>query len=72
MKLVSSLVPELTKQILKTATLYEKNKIDQKRKKNKDYKYPDKLNIPWTDIILKRSKRGGKKFGKTKKFFQQK
>jgi hypothetical protein len=35
-----SLVPELTKQILKTATLYEKNKIDQKRKKNKDYKYP--------------------------------
>ena len=36
-----SLVPELTKQILKTATLYEKNKIDEKRKKNKDYKYPN-------------------------------
>ena len=36
-----SLVPELTKQILKTATLYEKNKIDEKRKNNKDYKYPD-------------------------------
>ena len=36
-----SLVPELTKQILKTATLYEKNKTDEKRKKNKDYKYPD-------------------------------
>jgi hypothetical protein len=35
------LVPELTKQILKTATLYEKNKTDEKRKKNKDYKYPD-------------------------------
>ena len=34
----NSLVPELTKQILKTATLYEKNKIDKKREKNKDYK----------------------------------
>ena len=36
-----SLAPELTKQILKTATLYEKNKIEKKRKANKDYKYPD-------------------------------
>jgi hypothetical protein len=40
----NSLVPELTKQILKTATLYQKNKIDKKREKNKDYKvnYSDK------------------------------
>ena len=39
-----SLIPELTKQILKTATLYQKNKIDKKREKNKDYKvnYSDK------------------------------
>ena len=35
-----SLIPELTKQILKTAALYEKNKIAKKREKNKDYKYP--------------------------------
>ena len=36
-----TLVPELTKQILKTATLYEKNKVDKIKAKNKDYKYPD-------------------------------
>ena len=35
-----TLVPELKKQILKTAALYEKNAIDKKREKNKDYKYP--------------------------------
>jgi len=34
----------LTKQILKTATLYEKEKIDKKKEKNKNYKvnYSDK------------------------------
>ena len=39
-----TLVPELTKQILKTATLYEKEKIDKKKEKNKNYKvnYSDK------------------------------
>ena len=38
-----ALVPELTRQILKTATLYEKNKKDKIKEKNKDYKvnYPD-------------------------------
>ena len=33
-----TLVPELTKQILKTAALYKKNEIEKKREKNKDYK----------------------------------
>ena len=39
-----ALVPELTKQILKTATLYEKEKINKKKEKNKNYKvnYSDK------------------------------
>ena len=39
-----AIVPELTKQILKTATLYEKEKIEKKKEKNKDYKvnYSDK------------------------------
>ena len=36
-----SLAPELTKQILKTATIYEKEKIEKKKIKNKDYKYPN-------------------------------
>tara|TARA_Y100000768_G_C23920271_1_gene654565 strand:- start:484 stop:1101 length:618 start_codon:yes stop_codon:yes gene_type:complete len=38
-----ALVPELTRQILKTATLYEKEKKDKTKEKNKDYKvnYPD-------------------------------
>jgi len=37
-------VPELTRQILKTATLYEKEKKDKTLEKNKDYKvnYSDK------------------------------
>ena len=35
-----TLVPELKKQILKTAALYQKNAIDKKKEKNKDYKYP--------------------------------
>ena len=39
-----ALVPELTRQILKTATLYEKEKKDKILEKNKDYKvnYSDK------------------------------
>ena len=39
-----ALVPELTRQILKTATLYEKEKKDKTLEKNKDYKvnYSDK------------------------------
>ena len=38
-----ALVPELTRQILKTATLYEREKKDKRKEKNKDYKvnYPD-------------------------------
>ena len=38
-----ALVPELTRQILKTATLYEREKKDKKKEKNKNYKvnYPD-------------------------------
>ena len=36
-----SLVPELTKQILKTAAIYQKEKIEKKKLKNKDYKYPN-------------------------------
>ena len=38
-----ALVPELTRQILKTATLYEKEKKDKTKEKNKNYKvnYPD-------------------------------
>mgnify|MGYP001257324794 CR=1 FL=1 len=36
-----SLVPELTKQILKTAAIYQKEKVDKTKKKNKDYKYPN-------------------------------
>ena len=36
-----SLAPELTKQILKTAAIYEKEKIEKKKIKNKDYKYPN-------------------------------
>ena len=36
-----SLAPELTKQILKTAAKYEKEKIKKTKKKNKDYKYPN-------------------------------
>ena len=35
-----TLVPELKKQILKTAALYQKNAIDKRKEKNKDYKYP--------------------------------
>ena len=35
------LAPELTRQILKTATIYEKEKVGKKRIKNKDYKYPN-------------------------------
>tara|TARA_B100000674_G_C37656326_1_gene830328 strand:+ start:235 stop:804 length:570 start_codon:yes stop_codon:yes gene_type:complete len=35
-----NIVPELTKKILKTATLYEQKKIEKIKKKNKDYKYP--------------------------------
>jgi len=39
-----ALVPELTRQILKTATLYEKEKKDKTLERNKDYKvnYSDK------------------------------
>ena len=36
-----SLAPELTKQILKTAAIYQKEKTDKTKKKNKDYKYPN-------------------------------
>ena len=36
-----AIVPELTKKILKTATLYEQNKTEKIKKKNKDYKYPN-------------------------------
>ena len=36
-----SLAPELTKQILKTAAKYEKEKVNKTKKKNKDYKYPN-------------------------------
>ena len=36
-----SLAPELTKQILKTAAIYQKEKIEKKKLKNKDYKYPN-------------------------------
>ena len=36
-----SLAPELTKQILKTAAIYKKEKIEKKKLKNKDYKYPN-------------------------------
>ena len=36
-----SLAPELTRQILKTAAIYEKEKIEKKKIKNKDYKYPN-------------------------------
>ena len=34
------IAPELTKKILKIATVYEQEKLEKKRKKNKDYKYP--------------------------------
>ena len=36
-----SLAPELTKQILKTAAIYQKEKKEKKKLKNKDYKYPN-------------------------------
>ena len=36
-----TLVPELTRQILKTAAIYEKEKKEKKKIKNKDYKYPN-------------------------------
>ena len=36
-----SLAPELTRQILKTAAIYQKEKIEKKKLKNKDYKYPN-------------------------------
>ena len=36
-----SLAPELTQQILKTAAIYQKEKIEKKKLKNKDYKYPN-------------------------------
>ena len=36
-----SLAPELTRQILKTAAIYKKEKVDNTKKKNKDYKYPN-------------------------------
>ena len=36
-----TLVPELTKQILKTATLYKEKKLEKIKNNNKDYKYPD-------------------------------
>ena len=36
-----SLAPELTRQILKTAAIYEKEKKEKKKIKNKDYKYPN-------------------------------
>ena len=36
-----SLAPELTRQILKTAAIYQKEKIEKKNLKNKDYKYPN-------------------------------
>ena len=35
------IAPELTKEILKLATKYEKSKQDKTKEKNKDYKYPD-------------------------------
>ncbi len=36
-----ALAPELTKQILKTAAIYEKEKLNKTKAKNKDYKYPN-------------------------------
>ena len=36
-----TIVPELTKKILKTATLYEQEKVEKVKKTNKDYKYPN-------------------------------
>ncbi len=36
-----TLVPELTRQILKTAAIYEKEKVEKKKIKNKNYKYPN-------------------------------
>ena len=36
-----SLAPELTRQILKTAAIYQKEKIEKIKSKNKDYKYPN-------------------------------
>ena len=36
-----AIVPELTKKILKTATLYEQEKTEKTKKINKDYKYPN-------------------------------
>ena len=36
-----SLAPELTRQILKTAAIYQKEKKNKIKKKNKDYKYPN-------------------------------
>ena len=36
-----ALVPELTKQILKTATLYKEKNIDKIKDKNSNYKYPN-------------------------------
>ena len=36
-----TIVPELTKKILKTATLYEQEKAEKVKKTNKDYKYPN-------------------------------
>ena len=35
------IVTELTKEILKLATKYEKSKQDKAKEKNKNYKYPD-------------------------------
>ena len=35
------IAPELTKKILKIATLYEQKKLEKKKKINKDYKYPN-------------------------------
>ena len=35
------LAPELTRQILKTAAIYEEEKVGKKKIKNKDYKYPN-------------------------------
>ena len=35
------IAPELTKEILKLATKYEKSKQDKTKEKNKDYKYPN-------------------------------
>ena len=36
-----SLAPELTRQILKTAAIYQKEKVEKIKSKNKDYKYPN-------------------------------